>query len=81
MSEVITIDPVDSVYMRIVADSGVKMELSEYFSFKPEGYQFSPKYKARIWDGTIRMFQPMRPVLYVGLYAHLKSFVMIETMY
>ena len=74
MSEVITIDPVDSVYMRIVADSGVKMELSEYFSFKPEGYQFSPKYKARIWDGTIRMFQPMRPVLYVGLYAHLKKF-------
>ena len=74
MSEVITIEHVDSVYMRIVADSGIKMELSEYFSFKPEGYQFSPKYKARIWDGTIRMFQPMRPVLYVGLYEHLKKF-------
>ena len=74
MSEVITIDPVDSVYMRIVCDSSIKMELSEYFSFKPEGYQFSPKYKARIWDGTIRMFQPMRPVLYVGLYGHLKKF-------
>ena len=74
MSEKITIEYLDSVYMRIVCDSGIKQELSEHFSFKPEGYQFSPKYKARVWDGTIRMFQPMKPVLYVGLYPHLKKF-------
>lgn len=74
MSEKITIEYMDSVYMRIVCDSGIKQELSEFFAFKPEGYQFSPKYKARVWDGTIRLFQPMKPVLYVGLYPHLKKF-------
>ena len=74
MSDKIEIEYIDSVYMRIKADAGLKIELSEFFSLKPEGYQFSPKYKARVWDGTIRLFQPMRPVLYVGLYPHLKKF-------
>lgn len=74
MSERIEIEYLNSVYMRIKADAGMKSELSEFFAFKPEGYQFSPKYKARVWDGTIRLFQPMRPVLYVGLYPHLKKF-------
>jgi len=74
MSERIEIEYINSVYMRIKADAGMKSELSEFFAFKPEGYQFSPKYKARVWDGTIRLFQPMRPVLYVGLFQHLKKF-------
>jgi superfamily II DNA or RNA helicase len=74
MSERIEVEYINSVYMRIKADAGMKSELSEFFAFKPEGYQFSPKYKARVWDGTIRLFQPMRPVLYVGLYPHLQKF-------
>lgn len=74
MSERIEIEYINSVYMRIKADAGMKSELSEFFAFKPEGYQFSPKYRARVWDGTIRLFQPMRPVLYVGLFQHLKKF-------
>ena len=74
MSERIEIEYINSVHMRIKADAGMKTELSEFFAFKPEGYQFSPKYKARVWDGTIRLFQPMRPVLYVGLFQHLKKF-------
>ena len=74
MSERIEVEYINAVYMRIKADSGLKVELSEFFAFKPEGYQFSPKYKARVWDGTIRLFQPMRTVLYVGLLPHLRKF-------
>ena len=74
MSEQITIEPINSVHMKVVADSGTLMELAESFSFRPEGYQFVPAYKNRVWDGIIRLFQPMRPVLYVGLYPHLKKF-------
>jgi len=60
--------------MKVKADSGTLMEISEHFSFRPEGYQFNPKFKARVWDGIIRLFQPMRPKLYVGLFPHLKKF-------
>ena len=74
MSELVRIERINAVYMKISADSGTLMEISDHFSFRPEGYQFSPKYKARVWDGIIRLFQPMKPKLYVGLYPHLKKF-------
>jgi superfamily II DNA or RNA helicase len=74
MSERIEIENINSVHMKVKADSGTLMEISEHFSFRPEGYQFNPKFKARVWDGIIRLFQPMRPKLYVGLFPHLKKF-------
>mgnify|MGYP000011403800 CR=1 FL=1 len=40
MSEQITLEPINSVHMKVVADSGTLMELAEQFSFRPEGYQF-----------------------------------------
>ena len=42
--------------------------------FRPEGYQFVPSYKNRVWDGYIRIFQAMRPTLYVGLLSYLQKF-------
>ena len=74
MSEVVTVEVKNAVHLIVRSDPGTAMELSEYFSFKPSGYQFSPAYKNRMWDGVIRLFQPMRPVLYVGLFHRLKKF-------
>jgi len=74
MSEVIKIEPHDAVHMVVHADSGTKMELENYFRFQPSGYQFSPAYKNRVWDGWIRIFQALRPKLYVGLLPHLQKF-------
>lgn len=74
MSDIITVEKVDAVYMRINADASVKTELAEHFSFRPEGYQFNPRFKARVWDGIIRLFSPFKPVLYVGLLPHLQEF-------
>jgi DNA or RNA helicases of superfamily II len=74
MSELVKVEYINAVHMKVSADSGTLMEISDHFSFRPEGYQFSPKFKARVWDGIIRLFQPMKPKLYVGLYPHLKKF-------
>lgn len=74
MSDVINVEYIDSVYMKVTSDPSVRQEISEFFSFKPEGYQFHPSYKARYWDGTIRLYSPMKPVLYVGLLEKLKEF-------
>ena len=35
MSERIEVEYINAVYMRIKADSGLKVELSEFFAFKP----------------------------------------------
>ena len=74
MSEVVTVEFLNHVYMRVIADPSTRQEISEFFSFKPEGWQYHPKVKSRIWDGTIRLYQPMRPNLYVGLLNKLKEF-------
>jgi superfamily II DNA or RNA helicase len=74
MSDLIRVEKINNVHMKIVADNGTLQELSEFFAFRPEGYKFSPKFKARVWDGYIRLVTPFKPYLYVGLLNHLKEF-------
>jgi superfamily II DNA or RNA helicase len=74
MSDVVRVEHHNAVHMKVLADPSIRQEIMNYFSFRPEGYQFSPKFKSRFWDGWIRLYQPMRPVLYVGLLPHLKKF-------
>ena len=74
MSEVVNVEEGNAVHLKVTADPGTRQEIAEYFSFKPSGYQFSPAYKNRVWDGVIRLYQPMRPTLYVGLFPRLKKF-------
>jgi superfamily II DNA or RNA helicase len=74
MSYVIRVEKINDVYMKLISDPGTLQELSEFFAFKPAGYQFSPKYKARVWDGFIRLISPFKPFLYIGLLNYLKEF-------
>ena len=70
----IIIHQLDHVFMHLECDRSIRQELSEYFSFYAENYKFSPKYKARIWDGKIQLFQLSRSVLYIGLIDRLREF-------
>mgnify|MGYP001585716613 CR=1 FL=1 len=72
--ESIKIYKINEVFMRFDTDHGVKHELNEYFAFRPPGYQFNPRYKARVWDGYIRMYRPMENRLYLGLIPYIKKF-------
>ena len=74
MGDVVNVEYLNAVNMKVTADPSIRQEISEYFSFKPEGWQFHPKVKARVWDGLIRLYQPMRPTLYVGLLPKLREF-------
>lgn len=72
--EVVNVEHINAVHMKVTADAGTRQEIMNYFSFRPEGYQFVPSYKNRVWDGWIRLYQPMKPILYVGLMGYLKKF-------
>lgn len=58
----------------MVADPSVVMELSDHFTFFAENYRFNPKYKARVWDGKIRLLNRMTALIYAGLARHVKKF-------
>lgn len=72
--DTVSVEIVNAVYLKVNADSGIRMELEDYFKFQPSGYQFNPSYKNRVWDGWIRLFQALRPKLYVGLFSKLVKF-------
>jgi hypothetical protein len=74
MSDIIKVEKINNVHMKIITNSGTLQELSEFFAFRPEGYKFSPKFKARVWDGYIRLVTPFKPFLYIGLLKLLKEF-------
>ena len=74
MTEILRIQKINDVHLRVVCDAGILYELGEYFTFNVPGARFSPAFKNKVWDGKIRLFHSMRGTLYVGLLDELRSF-------
>lgn len=70
----INIEKINDVHIRVYTDSGVAQEISEFFTFEMPGARFTPQYRAKLWDGKIRMFDLHRKTLYVGLLKYLLDF-------
>ena len=70
----ITIEKINEVFLRVYTDPGIAQELSEFFTFEVPGARFTPAYKAKIWDGKIRMFDLHRKTIYVGLLDYIHDF-------
>jgi superfamily II DNA or RNA helicase len=64
----------NAVYNKIIAEPSVIQEIADHFTFYVPNYQFNPKYKARVWDGKIRLVNQLRPYLYGGLKEKLREF-------
>ncbi len=54
-------------YIKIQCDESVAWELRDAFSFRPPGFQFVPSYKQKLWDGYLRLFNPLSRQIYRGL--------------
>lgn len=58
------------------SDLEVHKIISDHFTFMVPGYKFSPKFKAGIWDGKIRLYNLSTKLLPIGL---LKSLMRLLT--
>jgi superfamily II DNA or RNA helicase len=65
---------INSVHCKIVTDASILMEISDHFTFFAENYRFNPRYKARVWDGKIRLVNRLTALIYAGLAHHVKKF-------
>jgi len=63
----IVVAPCNATFDKILSEPSIAVELEEYFKFRPKGYQFSPKFKMKFWDGYIRPYSAFRKTLYCGL--------------
>jgi len=68
------VEKVNEVYIRVNAEPGIKMEMSEYFTFFVPGYKFMPAYRNRVWDGKIRLLNTMTGLIYAGLIGYIAKF-------
>lgn len=72
--ESITVKKYNETYNKIVCESGIAQELSEYFTFYVPGYKFMPAYRNKMWDGKIRLFNTANCLLYAGLNQYVENF-------
>ena len=72
--EKIIVKKKNEVFLHVVTEPGIEMELTEHFCFFVPGYKFMPAYKNRMWDGKIRLFDLRKKVIYAGLFTYIKEF-------
>lgn len=70
----IYVEQVDDVNIRVFSEAGIEQELSNFFTFEVPGAKFMPAYKARMWDGKIRLYDIHRKTLYAGLKNYVREF-------
>lgn len=70
----IRIEKYNEVFVRIFSDRSIEQELSDFFSFRVPGYQYTPQYKNKLWDGWTRLFNLQTKCLYLGLVDYVFEF-------
>jgi len=66
---------VNEAYVKIDCEPSTSAELSEYFSFMVPGYQFTPAFRNKLWNGKIYLYNKQTRQIYYGLLSHLQAFV------
>jgi len=70
----LTIEKLDDVYVRVFGDPSVEQELTDFFTYEYPGARFTPQYRARLWDGKVRLYDQVRKTLYIGLINYVEQF-------
>jgi superfamily II DNA or RNA helicase len=70
----VTIEKLDEVHVRVFSDASIEQELCDFFTYEYPGARFTPQYRARLWDGKVRLYDQVRKTLYVGLINYVEQF-------
>jgi superfamily II DNA or RNA helicase len=70
----LVISNVDECFVRIACEEGISYELRDAFTFMVPGAQFTPQFKARLWDGKIRLWDTRKRMIYRGLVPYVAKF-------
>jgi superfamily II DNA or RNA helicase len=70
----LTLKYLNESFIKFECEKSVAQELSDYFTFFVPGYQFTPQYKSRIWDGKIRLADLRSFTIYRGLIPYIEKF-------
>ena len=71
---ILKIEKLDEVYVRVFSDASVEQELVDFFTYEYPGARFTPQFRARLWDGKVRLYDAIRKTLYLGLVPYVEQF-------
>ncbi len=74
MSEQIIISQPNEVFIKLSCSQGLSQELSEHFSFMAPNAKHDKRYKQKMWDGKIRLFNGRSRLLLAGLFNAVVAF-------
>lgn len=74
MPEKLIVKKINETWLRLDTELSVLHELEEAFQFYVPGYQHTPMFKNKVWDGKIRLVSAYKQKTYVGLYKQLEEF-------
>ena len=67
MDSDIRLHKVNEAFISVECDPGIARELAEHLTFEVPGAKYSPAFKAKHWDGKIRLFNSRNNQIYHGL--------------
>ena len=70
----ITIKFKDHIHCKVDADVSIMHEINEHFTFEQPGARFMPQFRAKVWDGKVRLYSLFTKEIYVGLIPYIKAF-------
>ena len=70
----IKIEKLDEVYVRVFSDASIEQEIVDFFTYEYPGARFTPQFRARLWDGKVRLYDAIRKTLYLGLVPYVEQF-------
>lgn len=70
----VTVEQLDEVYARVFSEPSVEQELVDFFTYEYPGARFTPQFRARLWDGKVRLYDPVRKTIYIGLLNYIEAF-------
>lgn len=70
----ITFKKKNDVYLEFEGDKSDLRMLSDYFTFKIPGAEFTPQYRSKFWDGKIRLANLRDSTIYAGLMGDITKF-------
>jgi len=73
-SETITVTQPDNVFIKIHCSQGVAQEVAERFSFIAPHAKHDKRFRQKIWDGKIRLFNLRTRLMHAGLYELVEEF-------
>jgi superfamily II DNA or RNA helicase len=70
----IVIHKLNEALLKVECEKSIAQELADFFTFYVPGFQFTPQFKKKIWDGKIRLFNLRDFTIYHGLLVHILRF-------